>query len=335
VSPTGAEHLPLTRGGRREGRENPATPVKLLVSVIVPVRNGPESLRVLVDALDRQTLPRDQFEVVIADDGSTELPEGVASEDGHVRVLPGPATNSYTARNRGVAASSGEILAFCDADCIPDPDWLERGIDALASGDVVAGQIRFIVPEHRTTWTLIDMDTSKNHELLVPMGVAETANLFIRRRLFDAVGGFDGAVREHGDFDFVERCVQAGAALRYAEDALVWHPARTSAASIFRAHWIYSRGYAERTAMQRKQVEGLKLRTWVPVVGMVRARRRSGLPLTLATPWLKKNGVHPSWLERLLSLPLMYIVMPYWRNFAQLVGAIDGIRRRAARDEAA
>jgi glycosyltransferase involved in cell wall biosynthesis len=300
----------------------------VLVSVVVPVRDGSDHLRALAGALARQTLPRESFEVVIADDGSTSLPTDVESEDGHVRVLPGPATNSYAARNRGVAASSGEILAFCDADCVPEPEWLERGIAALESADMVAGRFRFELPEPRTVWTLIDMDTSKDHELLVRLGLAETANLFLRRRLYDDVGGFDGTIREHGDFDFVERCVQAGARLRYGPDVVVWHPARRTMASVLRAHWVYSRGYAERRALQHRGADGLKLRTWLPFVSTLRARRRAGLPLTVATPWLKENGVEPSRRERILAVPIIYFVMPYWRNLAQLVGAIAGVRRR-------
>jgi hypothetical protein len=299
-----------------------------LVSVIVPVRNGAHFLATLIEALDRQTLPRDQFEVVIADDGSTQPPVDLQTSDGHVRVLPGPPTNSYAARNRAVTASRGAILAFCDADCRPDPEWLSSGVADLANGDVIAGRFRFIVPDHRTVWTLIDMDSSKNHELLVSGGLAETANLFLRRELFDRVGGFDEAVDEHGDFDFVERCVESGASLRYAESAVCWHPARTAASKLLRAHWVYSRGYAERAAMRREQVEGLKLRNWVPVVQTVRARRRAGLALTLATSWLAENGVHPTRREQILSLPLMYLVLPYLRNTAQVVGAVEGIRRR-------
>jgi glycosyltransferase involved in cell wall biosynthesis len=315
-------------GSRRAHGHNDPMPSTAVVSVIVPVRDGERTLGALLEALERQTLPRERFEVVIADDGSRRPPLGLASPDGHVRVLPGPPTNSYAARNRAVDGSCGELLAFCDADCLPEPEWLERGLAALESTDVVAGRFRFDVPERRTVWTLLDMDSSKDHELLVRLGLAETANLFLRRELFDRVGGFDGTTREHGDFDFVERCVEAGARLTYADDVVVGHPVRTSARSLLRAHWLYSRGYAERTAMHRRPVEGLKLRTWVPAVSMIRARRRTGMPLTVATPWLARNGVRPTWRERLLSIPLMYLVMPYWRNAAQVVGAAAGRRRR-------
>ena len=299
-----------------------------IVSVIVPVRNGEELLELLLDALARQTIDRDRFEVVIADDGSAEPPTALSTPDGHIRVLPGPPTNSYAARNRGVTASRGAILAFCDADCVPEPDWLERGLAALEGADLVAGRITFAVPEQRTVWTLLDMDSSKNQKLLVSHGRAETANLFVRRDRFDAVRGFDDTVTEHGDFDFAERSVRAGAVLRYADDVVVSHPARTTAVSVLRAHWIYCRGYAERSTIRHEQVEGLKLRNWVPVVNTVRSRRRNGLALTPATAWLAQNGVHPTRRERLLSLPLTYIVLPYFRNIAQVVGAVDGRRRR-------
>jgi glycosyltransferase involved in cell wall biosynthesis len=305
-------------------------PLEPIISVIVPVRNSSQ-LPFLLRALDRQTLPRDQFEVVIADDGSTEPPVGFATTDEHVRVLPGPAANSYAARNRAVANSKGTILAFTDGDCVPDPQWLESGLAALGSDDVIAGRVRFVVPARRTVWTLIDMDTSKNHAVLVSLGVAETANLFVRRHRFDHVGGFDSAVTEHGDYDFVSRCVQSGAHLRYLAEACVSHPTRQRASKVLRAHWAYSRGYAERMAVRRQPVDGLKLRAWIPVVSVFRARRRAGSGLTPANRWLAENGVQPTWAERLLSLPLIYIALPYFRNVAQVVGAARGARRRSQR----
>ena len=306
----------------------PVSPVRPAVSVIVPVRDGAKLLEELLAALDRQTVPRDTFEIVVADDGSERPPVELSTSDGHVRVLPGPPTSSYAARNRAVTESNGEILAFCDADCVPEPEWIERGVAALENADLVAGRITFAVPDERTVWTLLDMDTSKNQELLVSRGRAETANLFVRRERFDAIGGFDDTVTEHGDFDFAERSVAAGAVLHYGDDVVVAHPARTTATSVLRAHWIYCRGYAERSVLRREQVEGLKLRNWVPVVNTVRSRRRNGLALTPATAWLAENGVHPTRGERLLSLPLTYLVLPYFRNVAQVVGALEGRRRR-------
>jgi glycosyltransferase involved in cell wall biosynthesis len=299
------------------------------VSVIVPARNARKDLRALVHALEGQTLPRAEFEVVIGDDGSDD---GGASEfeteDGWIRVLPGPPQNSYAARNRAVRASAAPVLAFCDADCRPEPAWLEQGLSALEDADLAAGRIRFALPERRTVWTLLDMDAFKDHARQVAQGTAETANLFIRRRVYDSCGGFDDTLPEHGDFDFVERCVARGARLVYAPDALVWHPTRDRARPFLRAVWIYNRWYAAREARAGRLPEGLRLRSWVPIVQRLRSRRRFGRSLGPDRSWLAANHVHVRQREHLMALPLMYLLLPYMSSLAQLVGWRDGRRLR-------
>jgi glycosyltransferase involved in cell wall biosynthesis len=305
--------------------------------VIVPVRNGREDVRALVEKLEAQTLPREQFELVIGDDGSTDgTCDGLEASADWIRVAAGRPLNSYAARNRAVRASAGSILAFCDADCRPEPEWLERGLRALESADVVAGRIRFTLPERRTVWTLIDMDGSKNHELIVKQGLAETANLFVRRELFDRVGGFEDEVPEYGDFDFVERTVAAGARLVYDEGPVVWHPTRNQGRPFLRATWIYNRGYAEREGREGRLPEGLKLRSWVPLVQPLRARLRWGRSVGPDRSWLETNGIRPRRAETIKALPIMYLLIPYLRGFAQLSGWRAGkrLRRQAARASA-
>jgi glycosyltransferase involved in cell wall biosynthesis len=297
-------------------------------SVIVPVRNGLHFLTTLLEALEGQTIPRDEYEVVIVDDGSADPPVELATPDDHVRVLTGPAWNSYAARNRGASVARGKILAFCDADCVPELGWLEHGMAAVGSGGIVAGRVKFSVPAERTIWTLIDMDTTKNQELLVSMGLAETANLFVARPDFDRVGGFDAIATSFGDYDFIQRAHQAGIPLRFESDAVVWHPTRDHARQVLRAQWVYCYSYAFRRAFRRKLGTGLRIRSWIPIVSSVRNRRSVGLQPTLATSWLAQNGVRPTRREQVLSLPLLYVGVPLFRNVAQMVGAFAGYRAR-------
>jgi glycosyltransferase involved in cell wall biosynthesis len=297
----------------------------LLASVIVPVRNGGHDVRELLETLAAQTLRRDRFEVVVGDDGSTDgTCDGLDREDGLVRVVPGPPLNSYAARNRAVRASRAPVLAFCDADCRPEPEWLERGLAALERADLVAGRIRFALPERRTVWTLLDIDGSKDHERQVRNGTAETANLFVRRELWERVGGFDDSLPEHGDFDFVSRCVAGGARLVYDAEAVVWHPVRTRARPFLRALWIYNRWYAAREARANRRPDALRLRAWIPFVVTIRARRRFNRSLGPDARWLGANGVRPGRVETLRALPVMYLVVPYLRAAAQLRGWWDG-----------
>ena len=304
---------------------------ELVASVIVPVRNGRRDILALLEALHAQTVPSSSFEVVIGDDGSSDgSTDGL--DDGWVRVAHGPPQNSYAARNRAVAASRAPVLAFCDADCLPEPEWLERGLAALADTDLAAGRIRFVVPEPRTVWTLLDMDGTKDHERQVRQGTAETANLFLRREVFDAVGGFDGSLPEHGDFDFVERCVAGDFRLTYVHEAVVWHPARLRARSFLHALWVYNRWYAARASRAGVRPDAAKVRCLVPLVSTLRARRRQGRPLGLDHTWLAANGVEPGRAESLRALPLIYVLVPYLRAAAQIRGWWDG---RALRGEAA
>ncbi len=300
------------------------------VSVVVPARNGMRDLTALITALERQTLPRESFEVIVADDGSTDDPQRLATDDGWIRVVLGPPTTSYAARNRGLAAARAPVIAFSDADCVPEPEWLAEGLAALAQADVVAGRIRFLAPERRSTWAFIDMETSKNQERLVQLGLAETANLFVRRALLDELHGFDGSIASNGDYDFVERCVGRGARLAFSSRARVAHPVRQTRAAVLRAHWIYCTSYAERAARDGKRVEGLKFRNWVPVAGVVRSRVRHGISvLGPDEEWLAANGVRLSTWERVRALPVIYLVLPYWRNTAQLAGWWRGRQRRS------
>lgn len=304
------------------------------VSVIVPVRNGRRDLEALVEALGRQTLATDEFELVVADDGSTDgstrdlpQPNGL-----RVRVTAGRPENSYAARNRAVRESSAPALAFCDADCVPEPEWLEHGLRALERDDIVAGRIRYRLPERRTVWTLLDMDSYKDHERQVQNGTAETANLFLTRATFDEIGGFDSVIPESGDFDFVQRACAAGLSLSFAADAVVWHPTRNRWRPYLRAQWIYCRGYAMRLGAAGRFPADLRPRALFPFIPVVRTRRWWGRSLGPDRRWLGENGVVPTTTEVVKALPLMYIVIPYLRAAAQLVGWLEGRRTRAERD---
>ncbi len=104
-------------------------------SVVIPSCHHPALLLKCLDALGRQRLTRDKFEVIIVDDGnSSDTATAVSlftrqiAQSGsplEVRYLAQPQQRGYAAaRNRGYAAARGWIIAFTDDDCLPEPDWL-------------------------------------------------------------------------------------------------------------------------------------------------------------------------------------------------------------------
>ena len=308
------------------GTDRP-TERRLDASVIVPVRDGAD-LHGLIAALAAQTAGRERFEVIIGDDGSTDGAVGdLAADDGWLRVSSRPPRNSYAARNRAAALARAPVLAFCDADCRPEPTWLEAGLAALEESDVVAGLIRFQLPERRTVWTLLDVDMFLDQERAVRAGRAATANLFVRRGLFEQMGGFDAALPNTGDHDFVLRCVNDGARLAFEPDAVVRHPSRDDARSLVRKVWAVNRRYAERESLAGRRPNGLRLREWVPVVQSLRSRRRFERSLALDRRRLTEHGIRPTIREQTCALAVIYVLFPYLAGTAQLYGWWEGRRR--------
>src|SRR5208337_2349062 len=129
-STVGAEGAPLA------GQDAP------LISVIIPHYNDLAILERCMGLLAAQTLPRSQFEVVVADNNSRcGLNEVKRVCGGTARVVPAPFQRAGAARNAAVEAPRGRVLAFIDSDCRPTPAWLERGLAALSSAQIVGGQV--------------------------------------------------------------------------------------------------------------------------------------------------------------------------------------------------
>jgi glycosyltransferase involved in cell wall biosynthesis len=298
----------------------------LAVSVVVPVRNCWSDVRELLAALAVQTISRDRFEIVIADDGSERVPDGVATDDGWIRVTSGPPLGSYAARNRAAALARAPVLAFCDADCRPEPGWLEAGLRALEHADVAGGRIRFIVPERPTVWTLLDIELYLDQESVVRDGKAVTANLFVRRGAFERTGGFDTSLPSGGDMAMVLGSVARGATLVYEPNAVVWHPTRDRARSFLRKMWRVGRSYGARRTRKGRRPRLFTLRSLVPLAGPLRSRRRAGRPLRLDRARLEMHGVDVRFSKEIQALVLLYLLLPYVRIAAQFQGWRDARR---------
>lgn len=303
---------------------------ELGASVIVPVRNDPDRVDEVLRRLDLQTLPCERFEVVIGDDGSrADRAPRVASADGRRRVVTGPPRTSYAARNRAAAAARGAALAFCDSDCRPRPDWLATALAALDGGDVVAGEVIFAPPRRPSRWSLLTIDMFLDQERNVAFGRGVTANLVVRRELFERLRGFDESLPSGGDYDFVERALAAGARLVYAPDAVVEHPTIDRARPFLRKVWQTNRCSGARRARAGADLDPIGLLAFVPLFGAMLARRHARRPLLrLHAPRLRSAGVAPRWREEAGAMLALYGVVCYVAGAARALGWLQGLAGR-------
>jgi glycosyltransferase involved in cell wall biosynthesis len=199
------------------------------VTVIVPVYNGQQRIGALIDSLLYQDYPRDRYDVIIVDNGSTDQSQNIIRTYGGITFLEEhDVRSSYAARNKGIAHATGEILAFTDSDCMADPGWIRRGVDAILeeNADLAGGKVEFFFSSKQTAAEIYDSMTSMQNQIYVnSMRASTTANLFVRARLFEETGPFV-LVKSGSDMQWTRTATQKGYKIIYAEGAVVRHPAR-------------------------------------------------------------------------------------------------------------
>ncbi len=298
--------------------------------MIVPVRDNDTGVGRVIERLRTQTLPLGRFELVVGDDGSRSgALEALAGDEDWIRVVSGPRRNSYAARNMAAREARGRVLAFCDSDCLPEPGWLASGLSALEHADVVAGAVTFAPPPRPTAWSLLTMDMFLDQRRNTCLGRGVTANLFVRRSLFATHGGFDESVPSGGDYDFVGRCVGAGARLAYGSNAVVLHPTLDDARTFLRKVWNTNLWSAFHYSRARTRASPLAILTFIPFLGVAIARRRALRPIAaLDRRRLQEAGVAPGAGELARALGALYLVVAYVAALARARGYVRGKRTR-------
>jgi glycosyltransferase involved in cell wall biosynthesis len=210
-------------------------------SVIIPVYNDAARLTSCLQALARQTYPKDRYEVIVVDNGSdTPVASVVAAAFPEAQVVSEPRPGSYAARNRGLALARGQIVALTDSDCLPIAEWLEEGIRALGhttNCGLVGGRID-VGFENEANPTPVEIFSTiaarRQKQFIDADHFCETANLFTTSAVVKDVGPFEPALKSRGDVVFGQRIFAAGYRQVYAERAVVVHPAPRSLRALVR-----------------------------------------------------------------------------------------------------
>jgi O-antigen biosynthesis protein len=224
------------------------------ISVIVCSHNGGSTLRDCFEGLSRLDYP--DYEVIVVDDGSTDGGIAIAEDYGFCLIRT-PNRGLGSARNTGLEAATGEIVAYIDDDAYPDPHWL-RYLAAGFAGRSHAGIGGPNIPPlgDGTIADCVAASPGRPIHVLLSDEEAEHipgCNMAFRRHALAAIGGFDPRFRAAGDdVDVCWRLQERGWTLGFSPAALVWHHARNS----IRAYWKQQRGYGRAEAiLERKWPE--------------------------------------------------------------------------------
>ncbi|MCL2924002.1 MAG: glycosyltransferase [Trichodesmium sp. MAG_R04] len=210
------------------------------VSVVIPIYNGEKDLPNLIKCLQLQTYAANQVEYLLVDNNSSDFSSSIvqaaAAESKEITIHPlkeSQIQSSYAARNTGIRSANKEILAFTDADCRPQPQWLENLIQPFSDPNVgiVVGEILALPGKSLLEKYAEKQETlSQKHTLAHPFcPYGQTANLAVRKQAFIEVGLFRSYLTTGGDADICWRILQETSyKFKFAEKAIVRHRHRST-----------------------------------------------------------------------------------------------------------
>ena len=280
----------------------------LLISVVIPAYNAQETLGNCLDALERQTMPREEYEIIVVNDGSSDGTRE-ATIGRNVVLISQPNRGAAAARNAGAHRARGGIILFTDADCVPEPNWIEAMISPFADQDVVgaSGWVcthqkglvpRFIQLEYDARYVNIAKHRYIDH--------INTATGAYRRESFLENRGFLENLLGAEDVELSFRLANRGHKMVSAPEAIVYHQHPESVLEYARRKYHY--GYW-RTLVYRKHPHKAVADSRTPQTQKIRI----GLLFLLVTAIIGSifwRGF--VWLTGGLALLFLLISLPFW-----------------------
>ena len=279
-------------------------------SVIIPSYNRKDDLQELLPSLEGQTLPKEHFEVILVDDGSTDGTDEWVNAFQELssirfRFLKQNHQGAGAARNYGMREAAGQIFVFIDSDCIAPDNWLAEIKKAFdldptigAFGGRDDARVDFSALQKAINYSMTSFLTTGGlrggEKKRLAKFYPRSFNMGIRREIIPRTGGFGHFRRAH-DIEFSHRIIQSGAKVAYIPDAIVFHKRRNSLKTFFIQ--IFNWGFA-RINLYKMDTTMLEPLHFAPAVGL--------------------------WFSILFTgLAFLYVpIWAFWKVFAGFVGVV-------------
>ena len=231
-----------------------ATAGEPTLSVIIPVYNDPDGIRLTLESVTGQTYPTDEYEVLAVDNGSDDDTHGVIETYAErypelvTLLVEDEIQGSYAARNEGIRHARGSLIAFIDADMTVRADWLESLVASHCEHGWDYAGCEMATYADRETWTA-RYDTLLRgfpvKRYLRERNFVQTGCLTTTREVFKSVGLFDARISSQADGEFGKRVHEAGFDQHFEPSVTMYHPAREALGPWLKKQFRIGRGAVE------------------------------------------------------------------------------------------
>ncbi|HXV28020.1 MAG TPA: glycosyltransferase, partial [bacterium] len=218
------------------------------VSVIVCAYNAERTMEACMASLEKLRYP--DYEVIVINDGSRDRTREIAERHPNFQLINQENRGLSAARNVGIEAARGEIIAFTDSDCVADPDWLTYLVSRLLSSNFAGVGGPNLAPREETLVpTCVAVSPGGPTHVLINDEIAEHipgCNMAFYKKALEAIGGFDPVYRTAGDdVDVCWRLQDQEFKIGFSPAAVVWHYRRNTV----KAYFDQQKGYGKAEAL--------------------------------------------------------------------------------------
>lgn len=228
---------------------NEKSSLQPFISIIIPVYNDPQGIRDTLESLVNQTYPH--YEIIVADNGSKDSTLKVVNDfsekyPGLIEVVVEDSIqSSYAARNKGIKAAKGSIIAFVDADMSVKNDWVQKITESMEKNkaDYLACRVDIYSDDESLISKYNILTGFPLEEYVYTRHFAPTCCLIVKRKIFDELGDFDSNLISGGDYEFGVRVYNSGKQLFYDPEIVMYHPARSTLKQLIKKSFRIGRGF--------------------------------------------------------------------------------------------
>jgi len=199
-----------------------------------------------------QDFKNENYEIIVVDNGSTDQSAAIIKRF-PVFYCYEEEPSSYMARNRGASLAKGNILAFVDSDVVVDFKWLMAGIDCLQTSEIALSKIETLNSNNKILYLLDSIILNPYRELKFKRDNSGFIGIFFcKKSAFNAIGGFDESLISGGDTIFGLSAKNLGYRIKFANNAIVYHPVDGFKKRIAKSYRLAFGGEAK-SRFQKKQ----------------------------------------------------------------------------------